>query len=39
MTRTYRDLYITYSGIMPIALKKIPKELYKDSLVEIVEDI
>ena len=39
MTRTYRDLYITYSGIMPIALKKIPKELYKDTLVETIEDI
>jgi superfamily I DNA/RNA helicase len=42
MTRTYRDLYVMFSGRLPSHLSEtvIPKELYKTSIVEeVVEDI
>ncbi len=32
MTRTYRGLYVMYSGSMPEVLKNIPSELYKNSV-------
>lgn len=39
MTRTYRDLYVMYSGTLPEPLDKVPEELYKKSEIEEVEDI
>ncbi len=39
MTRTYRNLYIMYSGNMPFPLTKIPIDLYKTTLKDEVEDI
>ena len=39
MTRTYKDLYLMYSGILPSPLSNIPQELYKTSLeTEEIED-
>ena len=40
MTRTYRDLYVMYSGSMPEVLKNIPSELYKNSVdKDTIDDI
>ena len=39
MTRTYRDLYMMYSGILPKPLSNVPKELYQATEVETIEDI
>lgn len=39
MTRTWRYLYIMYSGELPSVLQKIPKNLYIEDETEIVEDI
>ena len=39
MTRTYRYLYIMYSGILPAPLSKVPSSLYTTSETDIVEDI
>ena len=39
MTRTYRDLYIMYSGILPAPLCDIPTNLYKTTAIEEVKDI
>ena len=39
MTRTYRDLYITYSGQLPNMISRIPTNLYKTTEIEEVEDI
>lgn len=40
MTRTYKDLYIMYCGVLPPLLKNIPKNLYKAIIEdEIIEDL
>ena len=39
MTRTYKDLYLMYSGILPSPLSNIPQDLYKISETEEIEDI
>lgn len=39
MTRTYRYLYVMYSGNMPAPINMIPPELYKTTLVENIEEI
>lgn len=39
MTRTYRDLYIMYSGRLPKPLCDIPANLYKTTETEEVDDI
>ena len=39
MTRTYRGLYVMYSGILPKPLSNVPKELYQATEVETIEDI
>ena len=39
MTRTCRDLFVTYSGIIPYPLSIVPPNLYKTSFVDQVEDI
>ena len=39
MSRTYRYLYIMYSGQLPKPLSKIPANLYKTTETEEVEDI
>lgn len=39
MTRTYKDLYLMYSGILPSPLSNIPQDLYKTSETEEIEDI
>lgn len=39
MTRTYRNLYIMYSGDMPFPLSEVPTDLYKTTLKDEVEDI
>lgn len=39
MTRTYRYLYILYSGQLPAPLNQIPQNLYKTTETEKVEDI
>ncbi len=39
MTRTYRYLYIMYSGILPEPLNKVPESLYSTTETDIVEDI
>ena len=38
MTRTYRNLYVMYTGNLPFPLSKVPKELYKTTEKDIVED-
>ena len=38
MTRTYRNLYVMYSGNLPYPLSKVPSNLYKTSEKDIVED-
>lgn len=39
MTRTYRDLFVLYSGNMPFPLSKVPRNLYKTTEKDVVEDI
>lgn len=39
MTRTYRNLYVMYSGSLPFPLSEIDQELYRTSEIEKVEDI
>ncbi|MBO7439836.1 MAG: ATP-binding domain-containing protein [Bacteroidales bacterium] len=39
MTRTYKNLFVLYSGYLPSFLSNIPTELYKTSLVDEIEDI
>ena len=39
MTRTYRNLFVMYSGSLPSPLSGVPKELYKTTEKDIVEDI
>lgn len=39
MTRTYKQLYIMYSGNLPNVLADIPAELYTQKEVEEIEDI
>lgn len=39
MTRTYRYLYILYTGDLPAPLNRIPSNLYSTSETDIVEDI
>lgn len=39
LTRTYRYLYVMYSGILPSPLNKVPNYLYSSSETETVEDI
>ncbi len=38
MTRTYRNLYVMYSGSLPFPLSEVPKELYKTTEKDAVED-
>jgi len=38
MTRTYRDLFILHQGYLPYPLSTIPKELYKTSMINTIED-
>ncbi|MBQ9312622.1 MAG: AAA family ATPase [Bacteroidales bacterium] len=39
MTRTYRYLYVMYSGVLPYPLSNVPKELYKTTEIDEVEEI
>ena len=39
MTRTYRNLYMMYSGEMPIILKQVPTSLYETTETDEIEDI
>ena len=39
MTRTYRGLYIMYSGILPKPLSNVPKSLFQATEIETIEDI
>lgn len=39
MTRTYKNLYVMYSGSLPYPLSEIPKDLYKTTETDVVEDI
>ncbi len=39
MTRTYKELYILYSGSIPSVLSQIPTNLYKTTEVDEIEDI
>ena len=39
MTRTYRYLYIMYSGFLPYPLSEVPNNLYSTSEIDTVEDI
>lgn len=38
MTRTYRDLFILHQGYLPYPLSSIPRELYKTTIIDKVED-
>lgn len=38
MTRTYRNLYLLYSGLLPTIFDEIDKELYKNQEIDNVED-
>ena len=38
MTRTYRNLYVMYTGVIPAILQQIPKDLYKDKETDEIED-
>ncbi len=38
MTRTYRNLYVMYSGSLPFPLSEVPRELYKTTEKDVVED-
>lgn len=39
ITRSYRYLYIMYSGVLPAPLNSVPSKLYSKSETDIVEDI
>lgn len=39
LTRTYRYLYVMYSGALPEPLNKVPGKLFKTSETDMVEDI
>lgn len=39
MTRTYRNLYVMYSGSLPFPLSNVPLNLYKTTEKDTVEDI
>lgn len=39
LTRTYRYLYVMYSGALPEPLNNVPRELFKTSETDMVEDI
>jgi superfamily I DNA/RNA helicase len=39
MTRTYRYLYVMYSGELPEPLSLVPRSLYLTTETEVVEDI
>ena len=39
MTRTYRNLFVMYSGSLPFPLSKVPSDLYKTTETDTVEDI
>ena len=39
MTRTYRYLYIMYSGVLPAPLSEVPSSLYSTTETDVVEDI
>ena len=39
MTRTYRNLYVMYSGTLPFPLSRVPNNLYKSTEKDQVEDI
>jgi superfamily I DNA/RNA helicase len=39
MTRTYRNLYVMYTGSLPYPLSKVPSNLYKTTEKDVVEDI
>lgn len=39
MTRTYRNLYVMYSGNLPFPLSNVPSNLYKTTEKDVVEDI
>ena len=39
MTRTYKDLYVMYSGDLPDVLTEIPANLYMAQETEEIEDI
>ena len=39
MTRTYRNLYVMYSGNLPFPLSEVPNDLYKTTEKDLVEDI
>lgn len=38
MTRTYRNLYVMYSGSLPFPLSEVPRNLYKTTEKDVVED-
>ena len=38
-TRTYKNLFLMYSGEMPAVLGSIPRELYKTSTIEVIDDL
>ena len=39
MTRTYKNLFILYSGMfLPYTIAIIPKNLYKTTMIDIIED-
>lgn len=39
MTRTYRSLYMMYSGEMPNILRNVPADLYETTEFDVIEDI
>ena len=39
MTRTYRNLYVMYSGDLPFPLSEVPSDLYKTTETDIIDDI
>lgn len=39
MTRTYRNLYVMYSGMLPELLSEVPRNLYETTENEEIEDI
>lgn len=39
MTRTYKSLYVMYSGNLPNPLSDVPQELIKTSEIDLIEDI
>lgn len=39
MTRTYRYLYVMYSGILPYPLNRVPSHLFQTTASNVIEDI